>query len=91
MQLINSGRRQVLEQIITTLATIADTAEESFLAYYDIFMPILKYVMKNAVSKDLRLLRGKTIECISLIGLAVGHEKVSMFTLAAIVCEDCIT
>ena len=66
----------VLEQIITTLATVADTAEEKFLAYYDRFMPTLKYVMENAVPKDLRLLRGKTIECISLIGLAVGHDKV---------------
>lgn len=39
------------------------------------FMPILKYIMENAVHKDLRLLRGKTIECISLIGLAVGKDK----------------
>lgn len=66
----------VLEQIITTLATVADTAEEKFLSYYDRFMPTLKYVMENAVPRDLRLLRGKTIECISLIGLAVGHDKV---------------
>ncbi|CAB3990565.1 importin-5, partial, partial [Paramuricea clavata] len=73
--LINNGRKLVLEQIITTLATVADTAEENFLAYYDRFMPTLKYVMENAVPKDLRLLRGKTIECISLIGLAVGHDK----------------
>ena len=65
-----------MEQIITTLATVADTAEEKFVTYYDRFMPTLKYVMENAVPKDLRLLRGKTIECISLIGLAVGQEKV---------------
>lgn len=38
-------------------------------------MPVLKYIMENAIHKDLRLLRGKTIECISLIGLAVGKEK----------------
>lgn len=69
----------VLEQIITTLATVADTAEEKFLTFYDRFMPTLKYVVENAVSKDLRLLRGKTIECISLIGLAVGHDKVKAF------------
>ena len=29
----------------------------------------------NATTTELRLLRGKTIECISLIGLAVGPEK----------------
>jgi len=42
------------------------------------FMPCLKYIVQNAINKDLRLLRGKTIECISLIGLAVSREKVLM-------------
>lgn len=41
-------------------------------------MPFLKYIVQNATSTELRLLRGKTIECISLIGLAVGREKVSI-------------
>ena len=84
IKLINNGRKLVLEQIITTLATVADTAEEKFLDYYDRFMPTLKYVMENAVPKDLRLLRGKTIECISLIGLAVGHDKVGSIKNAVI-------
>lgn len=38
-------------------------------------MPKLKYLFINAKESELRLLRGKTIECISLIGLAVGKEK----------------
>ena len=38
-------------------------------------MPKLKYIMENVVNPAYRLLRGKTIECISLIGLAVGKEK----------------
>lgn len=69
----------VLEQIVTTLASVADTAEEKFISHYDRFMPCLKYIVQNAVQQELRLLRGKTIECISLIGLAVGKEKVSYF------------
>jgi len=40
-------------------------------------MPCLKYIIGNANTDDLRLLRGKTIECVSLIGLAVGGEKFS--------------
>lgn len=64
---------------MTTIATVADTAEEKFLHYYDRFMPNLKYIMQNALSSDYRMLRGKTIECISLIGLAVGKEKVRGF------------
>lgn len=39
------------------------------------FMPKLTYLFTNANVSELRLLRGKTIECISLIGLAVGKEK----------------
>ena len=41
------------------------------------FMPSLKYIVQNANDPELRLLSGKTIECISLIGLAVGRDKVS--------------
>ncbi|XP_078381779.1 importin-5-like [Oculina patagonica] len=72
---LERGGKLVLEQVVTTIATVADTAEEKFLHYYDRFMPNLKYIMQNALSSDYRMLRGKTIECISLIGLAVGKEK----------------
>lgn len=41
-------------------------------------MPMLKYIIQNAHQPQLKLLRGKTIECISLIGLAVGKEKVNI-------------
>lgn len=61
---------------MTSIASVADTAEEKFVPYYDQFMPSLKDIVQTAVPKELRLLRGKTIECISLIGLAVGKEKV---------------
>ena len=44
-------------------------------AAFSRFMPCLKYMIANAVTPELRLLRGKTIECVSLIGLAVGTEK----------------
>ncbi len=74
-ELVERGNKLVLEQIVTTIASVADTAEEKFVAYYDRFVPCLKYIIQNATTVELRLLRGKTIECISLIGLAVGAEK----------------
>lgn len=77
-QLIQKGTKLVLEQVVTSIASVADTAEEKFVPYYDLFMPSLKHIVENAVQKELRLLRGKTIECISLIGLAVGKEKVHL-------------
>jgi len=74
-ELVASGNKLVLEQIVTTIASVADTAEEKFIEHYDKFMPCLKYMIGNATTPELRLLRGKTIECVSLIGLAVGGEK----------------
>lgn len=76
--MIEKGTKLVLEQVVTSIASVADTAEEKFVPYYDLFMPSLKHIVENAVQKELRLLRGKTIECISLIGLAVGKEKVGI-------------
>ena len=46
-----------------------------FLKFYRL-IPKLKYIIDNAVTPELRQLRGKTLECVSLIGLAVGHDKV---------------
>lgn len=74
-ELVEKGTKLVLEQMVVTLASVADTAEEKFIKYYDRFMPCLKYIIESATSQELRLLRGKTIECVSLIGLAVGREK----------------
>ena len=44
---------------------------------------MLKYIIQNAVDDKLKLLRGKTIECISLIGLAVGKDKVCSHVIYA--------
>ena len=76
LQLLQKGNKLVLEQIVTTIATVADAVEENFVPFYEMFMPSLKYIMAQATAKEYRLLRGKTIECISLIGLAVGQDKV---------------
>lgn len=74
-ELVNQQKKLVLEQIVTTIAAVADTVEDKFEPYYEKFMPKLKYLFINATTPDLRLLRGKTIECVSLIGLAVGKDK----------------
>lgn len=76
-ELVEKGTKLVLEQVVTTIASVADTSEEQFVAYYDRLMPCLKYIIQNATTPELKMLRGKTIECVSLIGLAVGKEKFS--------------
>jgi hypothetical protein len=74
-ELAESNKKLVLEQLVTTVASIATTLEDDFAKYYERFMPCMKFIMQNANSSELRLLRGKTIECASLIGLAVGAER----------------
>lgn len=74
-ELVEKGTKLVLEQVVTTIASVADTAEKEFINYYDRLMPCLKYIIQNANKEELKLLRGKTIECVSLIGLAVGPDK----------------
>ncbi|EEB10904.1 Importin beta-3, putative [Pediculus humanus corporis] len=74
-ELVEKGTKLVLEQVVTTIASVADTVEEQFTTYYDRLMPCLKCIIQNANKDDLKLLRGKTIECVSMIGVAVGPEK----------------
>jgi ran-binding protein, putative len=76
-ELIEKGTKLVLEQTIVTLASLADAAQEFFERYYDKFVPCLKYIIEIANTTELKLLRGKAIECLSLVGLAVGKEKFS--------------
>lgn len=75
MQLLEKGKKLVLEQVITTIASVADAAQDQFITFYDRLIPPLKYILQNSNVDELKTLRGKTIECISLIGLAVGKEK----------------
>ncbi|KAJ3017191.1 hypothetical protein HKX48_003673 [Thoreauomyces humboldtii] len=72
--LLNTGKTYVQEQAITTIATVADCAGENFATYYASIMPFLLNILKQAHNKEFRLLRGKTMECASLIALAVGKE-----------------
>lgn len=74
-ELVEKGTKLVLEQVVTTIASVADTSEKEFVTYYDRLMPCLKYIIQNANTEELKMLRGKTIECVSLIGLAVGSDK----------------
>lgn len=74
--LLQSPLRLTQEQAVTAIAAVADSADSKFTPYYDTFMPALKQVLHNTSGdKDLRRLRGKVMECISLIGLSVGREK----------------
>eukprot|EP01101_Sappina_pedata_P007334 TRINITY_DN3845_c0_g1_i1.p1 TRINITY_DN3845_c0_g1~~TRINITY_DN3845_c0_g1_i1.p1 ORF type:complete len:1088 (+),score=593.45 TRINITY_DN3845_c0_g1_i1:90-3353(+) len=65
----------VLEQCITAVASIADTIGEEFVKYAEVFVPYLKGILLNANQKNQQVLRAKALECLSLIGVAIGKEK----------------
>eukprot|EP00871_Galdieria_phlegrea_P002659 jgi/Galph1/3394/GphlegSOOS_G2049.1 len=66
-------------QSVSAIAAVADSAEQYFIRYYDSFMPLLKNILFSTEGQmPLRRLRGKVMECISLIGVAVGREKFSV-------------
>lgn len=73
--LLQSPKRYVQEQVLTTIAIIADAAEKKFIKYYDTLMPLLTDVLKTDMGQENRLLKAKCIECSTLIALAVGKEK----------------
>ena len=74
--LLHSPHRITREQAVTAIAAVADSAETQFVRYYDWFMPRLKEILSGTTGqRDLRRLRGKVMECISLVGLSVGPEK----------------
>ncbi len=41
----------------------------------DQVMPLLRHILSNATDKSHALLRAKALECISLVGMAVGREQ----------------
>ncbi|KAJ0982706.1 hypothetical protein J5N97_010961 [Dioscorea zingiberensis] len=73
--LLGNGKRMVQEGALTALASVADSSQEQFQKYYDTVMPYLKTILMNATDKSNRMLRAKSMECISLVGMAVGKDK----------------
>ncbi|KAJ3859024.1 armadillo-type protein [Lentinula novae-zelandiae] len=67
-------QRHVQEQVITTLAMVADASEATFAKYYPSIMPLLMNVLRNASGAEYRKLRLKAMECAGLIAIAVGRE-----------------
>lgn len=74
-ELIQKGTKLVLEQVVTSIASVADTAEEKFVPYYDLFMPSLKHIVENAVQKELRLLRGKLLSASASLVWLLGRKS----------------
>ncbi|KAH9918693.1 ARM repeat-containing protein [Amylocystis lapponica] len=77
LKLLNPGstdsakppKRYVQEQVITTLAMVADASEATFAKHYSAIMPLLLNVLQNANSSEYNILRVKAMECAGLIDI----------------------
>jgi hypothetical protein len=70
--LMNTGRTFVQEQAVTTLATVAESAGQDFAQYYPSIMPVVLQILQLSNERGVRSLKGKALECGSLIILSVG-------------------
>ncbi|KAH9315236.1 hypothetical protein KI387_023863 [Taxus chinensis] len=75
LALLQNGNHMVREGALTALASVADCSQSCFCVYYDIVMPYLKTILLNATDESNRMFRAKSMECMSLVGMAVGKEK----------------
>ncbi|KAL6500045.1 hypothetical protein OROGR_027955 [Orobanche gracilis] len=72
--LLQNPKQMVQEGALTALASVADSSQEHFRNYYGAVMPYLKTILVGATDKSNRMLRAKAMECISLVGMAVGKD-----------------
>lgn len=79
VSLLESPKRYVQEQVLTTIAIIADAAEQRFIKYHTTLLPMLLGFLKTDLGPENRMLTGKCIECATLIALAVGRDNFSPY------------
>nr|POE64848.1 importin subunit beta-3 [Quercus suber] len=84
MRLLQNEKRFVQEQALSTIATVADSAQSTFGRWYGQLMPLLFNVLQQPNDRELRLLRAKAMECATLIALAVGKERMGQDALTLV-------
>ncbi|KAK9862045.1 hypothetical protein WJX84_012004 [Apatococcus fuscideae] len=75
LRLLQNGKRIVQEGALTAMASVADCAKAHFIRYYDSVMPLLSQLLMGATDNANKLLWAKSLECISLVGMAVGRDR----------------
>ncbi|KAG7091694.1 hypothetical protein E1B28_010715 [Marasmius oreades] len=70
LRLLESPKGYVREQAVTTLAMVADAAEGGFVKHYATLLPLLINALRHSTGK----MRLKAMECVGLVGIAVGKD-----------------
>ena len=72
---IREGISIMKENAMTCISSIAESAAEDFLKYYDELMPFLFECVKQLTAREYHQFRGQTIECLTIMSAAVGHDS----------------
>ncbi|CAG9331653.1 unnamed protein product [Blepharisma stoltei] len=67
----------IIEIALSALASLAEACKEEFAVYYPQMAPYLFEIIRNYKSSIYKLLRGKAIECLTLMCNAVGRNVFS--------------
>ena len=73
-ELLSGNSKHAQIEAVTAIASIAESAKKCFVKYYSAFINPLKLIVTHATGPDDHTLRCRAMECIGLIGVAVGHD-----------------
>lgn len=70
-----SGISLIKENALTSISTIAKVSSRAFIPYWQKTAEIVFGVLNSSTQKEHKYLRGHCVECLTLVGLAVGEEE----------------
>ncbi|KAN0045124.1 hypothetical protein ACTA71_006652 [Dictyostelium dimigraforme] len=72
--LLQNGDYKIVQHSLNAFSSVVDGIGEEFTQHYAQIMPFLIKILRTQTSAETKTLRGRAIETISLIGLAVGKK-----------------
>ena len=73
------GISLVRENALSTISAIAESARHHYQPYFEKSVPIIYEIMKTHNQPEYKQLRGQCIECITVMGTAVGKDYFKRF------------
>lgn len=78
--IVQNGKFKIVrESGLTVISSLAEASKTNFRPYYEKCIPYIYEMMKTYNKKEQKQIRGQSIECITLIGNAVGKEYFAKF------------
>jgi importin-5 len=73
--MIKEGGKSEKEYSLTAVGSLADTNIEAFEPFFDIFMPTLIWIVETITDDNMRMIRGRAMECLSILGASVEPAR----------------